>query len=94
MEDKVKAKIQELVPSKLWRYTCDHCPCGLIIEESPSLAVVWRAYEQNVKPNNWGYDAFKEGVWQIIVYWDLKHDNYDQQSEETRAFIGSLLGVN
>lgn len=25
--------------------------------------------------------------------WNLEHDNYDQQSEECKQFIGSLLGV-
>jgi hypothetical protein len=27
------------------------------------------------------------------IYWNLEHDTYDQQSEETKAFIGSLLGA-
>jgi hypothetical protein len=25
--------------------------------------------------------------------WNLEHDNYDQQSEECKRFVGSLLGV-
>ena len=25
--------------------------------------------------------------------WNLEHDNYDQQSEECKQFIGSILGV-
>ncbi len=25
--------------------------------------------------------------------WNLEHDNYDDQSEECKQFLGSLLGV-
>jgi hypothetical protein len=96
--DKVKAKIQELVPSKLWRYTCDHCPCGLVIEESPSLAVVLRAIEQNTivygdLPVKMQLLNVQKKYGEVAGHWNLAHDVYDDQSEECKQFIGSLLGV-
>lgn len=100
MTDKTKEKIQYLCPDVMFAAN----PAKWII----TLAVVLRAIEKVMKPDwqiNLGTtvrDRNNKLVWTIQVThdsggrgaeWNLEHDNYDQQSEETRAFIGSLLGV-
>jgi hypothetical protein len=59
-----------------------------------------------MQPGNWVVDAGGQ-FWEIIgecsegdwvmkphkIRWQLISDNYDQQSEECKQFIGSLLGV-
>ena len=81
--DKVKARIQELVPDA---------------GEDFGLAVVLRAIRKS--PNGIALCRGMDGDLLAVIpsvgnefVWDLKVD-YDQQSEETRAFIGSLLGVS
>jgi hypothetical protein len=66
-----------------------------------TLAVVLRAIEK-LHPADWfAVDTLgsiwkggeKSGEEEIVGRWNLTEDNYDDQAEETRAFIGSLLGV-
>lgn len=43
-----------------------------------------------------GKNQLPEGqvLYALCSKWNLQHDNYDQQSEECKTFVGSLLGVN
>jgi hypothetical protein len=54
-----------------------------------TLAVVLRA----MKKSNTVQYHWEEMVLDKPHSWNLEHDNYDQQSEECKQFIGSLLGV-
>lgn len=60
-----------------------------------TLAVVLRAMEKS----NDGFALKLHTIHDSFFFqentpaWNLEHDTYDQQSEETKAFIGSLLGV-
>ncbi len=62
-----------------------------------TLAVVLRAIANYpkapyaIKSN--GSWLGKWGEYKNKYNWNLEHDNYDQQSEECKQFIGSLLGV-
>lgn len=94
--DPIKAKIQELCPDVMATHECN-CPSAEDIVGFPiTLAVVLRAIPKKgktVKINDEG--TFFTGVSDEMksAVWDLKHDNYDQQSEECKQFIGSLLNV-
>jgi hypothetical protein len=63
----------------------------LRIDGSPiTLAVVLRTikpFVTNTQHDNHALEQLVDGIW------NLEHDNYDQQSEECKQFIGSLLGV-
>lgn len=90
MTDPIKAKIQELVPD-------------LNGDSVATLAVVLRAIEKgnpsaltNVHVElNGNICVRKSGqeTFHIEAYWNLEQDNYDQQSDETKQFIGQLLNV-
>jgi len=92
--DNIKAKIQELLP--------DMVPNAkymgmLTITLSVVLRAVWKerpilmlASLIHDKPD---MVAVRKDFSELITLWNLKHDNYDAQSQETKAFIGSLLGV-
>lgn len=57
------------------------------------LADIIYAYSQKrdlIK--TWASDVFKDNVWQIIVYWNLRDDNLNAQSDETVLFLANLLG--
>lgn len=105
--DKVKAKIIDLVPDSM--DFLDHCPnpdCGAGIPAPITLAVVLRAihkakengkYEGIRADGNFTTDFGERAAFtadgQTPIKWNLEHDNYNQQSEECKQFIGSLLGV-
>lgn len=106
MEDKTKAKIIDLVPDAM--DFIDHCPnpdCGAGIPAAITLAVVLRATEKSwatmyaagggLIDGRPPREVLPEGLrlYQIIRKWNLEHDNYDAQSQGTKEFIGSLLGV-
>lgn len=95
MEDKVKAKIIELCPDVMEDQSIFKAVGGTLIkQETPiTLAVVLRAMlaHTNEKGEHTINDKeFNEVVW----HWKWAKDNYDQQSEECKQFIGQLLGVN
>lgn len=106
MEDKTKAKIQELCPDVM--PTCERCEnavpitsdfckdglAHLIQQRRITLAVVLRAMSK-VGVMTRGANALINiiDVNAPDIRWNLEHDNYDQQSEETKRFIGELLGV-
>lgn len=62
--------------------------------EDFGLAVVLRAIENSYMARGIS-KAFltSEQLWTVYGLWNLEHDNYDQQIEECKQFIGSLLGV-
>ena len=95
MTDPIKAKIQELCPDVLTKSG------GLKVSferEWPiTLAVVLRAIGKIIPKFvihvNKGSVFFpKQHIGSNLV-WNLEHDNYDQQSQECKQFIGSLLGI-
>lgn len=76
---------------------------GKFAEKDITIAVVLRAIENHLRtkfesqPNADLLSNFQEGLWtltkDLLHKWNLKVD-YDQQSEECKQFIGSLiLGV-
>lgn len=77
----IKKKINEIKPEE-------------ILGSPITLAVVLRSVKVYAKK-----DLLKEtyeipqDVSRLIYDWDLLHDNYDLQSEETKKFIGEILGV-
>lgn len=96
--DKTKAKIQELCPdvmNKKYPHFQD---------KEFTLAVVLRAIEviasrsiANIQDGDEAayeyYHNRERWFWSVVDMWNLEHDNYDQQSEECKQFIGKLLGV-
>jgi hypothetical protein len=62
-----------------------------------TLAVVLRAIqkERGIKQHDTVnfYSTDADWVLKVIMYWNLEHDDYDQQSDECKQFIGSLLGL-
>lgn len=74
----IKQKIRELVPDA---------------GETFGLAVVLRAIiEQDLEklfPDE--KYPFTKASALTVAHWNLEHDNYDDQSQETKDFIGSLL---
>lgn len=99
--DLIRAKIIELIPSKKWRYTCGQCQFETVIEESPSLAGVLRAIEAKTRGFvDLDHDE-NEAVWreaiekdaiELLRIWNLL-EPYDNQTQETKDFIGTLIGV-
>lgn len=55
-----------------------------------TLAVVLRAI---AKANAHVATEFREVFTDVVGRWNLAKDNYDDQTKETQAFIGRLLGV-
>lgn len=85
--DPIKAKIQELMPDVMLSAN----PAKWTI----TIAVVLRAIEKKYRGD--GFALMSSNGWLSMrgkahCRWDLEKD-YDQQSEETRTFIGKLLGV-
>lgn len=75
---------------------------GIEILGSPiTLAVLLRAilkekpysYFVDIRGNFWKWVNVNEAPIETGAIWNLEHDNYDQQSDECKQFIGSLLGV-
>jgi len=72
-----------------------------ILGKPITLAVVLRAIERknecNSNPKYWEdmaslvKEVYIDGVWQKNPRWNLSKDNFNDQSEETKAFIGGLL---
>lgn len=107
MQDKIKKRIQELVPSVMPR--CERCemvvPIGsdfckdglahLVQQRKITLAVVLMAIQKLFREGTLqgGYNntiiAFGDTAWR----WNLEKDNYDDQTQETRDFIGVILGL-
>lgn len=84
--DKIKAKIQELCPEIKQRCNGGSpCLCEIIL-----LSDVLRAIKKS-KPET--YPAEWQRLLHSFTDWNLKKDSYDDQTEETKGFIGSLLGV-
>lgn len=106
--DKVKAKIAELVPDVVKRYCGSPCNCKIETIGVITLGVVLRAIHQAGKGKSilvnsmGGFDEYKfsqgeMGLWRLgdeSTRWNLEHDNYDQQSDECKQFIGSLLLIH
>jgi hypothetical protein len=93
----IKKRIQELCPDVMPMcercenavpITSDFCKDGLthlIQQRRITLAVVLRAIGDK--------KLRKDDAWEIVCLWNLEHDNFDQQSDECKQFIGSLLGI-
>lgn len=104
MTDPIKAKIQELCPDVEGDY-CTNSGCEHE-HKVVTLAVVLRAIDKkDVAVETYiqydlgalaiGRDFHEdENSYAHWCYWNLEHDNYDAQSQETKDFIGRLLGVN
>lgn len=104
MTDPIKAKIQkmcpDMVPNAKYLGT-------LPITLSVVLRAIYEANKN--KKDEWGdryrlqitdFGMFTGDItgayydWESEpIFWDLKKDNYDDQTEETKKFIGSLLEV-
>lgn len=96
MTDPIKAKIQELVPIERLE-----CECGHIMHNPDkslflpvTLAVVLRAIQTS---GDWYFSGVADN--QLVFeqrsqyfYWDLTK-NFDDQTLECKAFIGSLLNA-
>lgn len=96
MTDPIKAKIQELCPDvKSVTPVCGNKECDCAPYFDITLAVVLRAIQKT------DYQSFLNLILESdkitlesrskMVDWNLEHDNYDAQSQETKDFIGSLL---
>src|SRR5882724_10985711 len=107
MNDKVKEKIAELVPDVIdnahaqligWdnkvTYFTSYKPFTLAVVLRAIKAEKPYSYFIDIEGSFWKWDKLYKTPEQVegAVKWNLEHDNYDQQSEETRAFIGLLLG--
>lgn len=104
MIDPIKAKIIELCPDVMGKPR-KRGQIGLLPEnfdKDITLAVVLRAVQSLGNDNlnrHWVINRYGEFLKDrddipaadVGPRWNLEHDNYDQQSEETRAFIGQLL---
>jgi hypothetical protein len=77
MTDPIKQRIQELVPEVM-----ELAP-DFAFGSPITLAVVLRAIDK-LRYVNW--DTFRNR-------WNLVKDNYDEQTQKTKEFIGSLLGA-
>lgn len=100
MEDKVKAKIVELVPT-IGHWELKSGERLVVSDPTITLAVVLRAIGKSTKYTSYFVDSdgsFHE--WfapkgrldlRTVAQWNLEHDNYDQQSEEFKRFLGTLL---
>jgi hypothetical protein len=105
MTDPIKAKIQELCPDVIRPEICVIPDCNMHhCIKKITLAVVLRAilkanprsYMVDIVGNFWEWtsmDTAPKELGGIGATWNLEHDNYDQQTEECKRFIGSLLGV-
>ncbi len=97
MTDKIKKKIQELVPDVMSRNISVIIPApfkGLINyrDDRITLAVVLRAIKKSKKisAKKW-FEAVDHLVGR--AQWNLELDSWDDQTKETQQFIGQLLGV-
>lgn len=66
-----------------------------VLGSSITLSVVLRAIGIDDKTTG-TMDKWRESAamaLDILARWNLTKDNYDDQTEETKKFIGSLLGV-
>lgn len=94
MKDPIKAKIEELLPDLMELKYGAEMPVEdprareLVRRKSITLAVVLRAIILDALPT-----LKKDEVLETVARWNLVADNYDEQSEECRQFIGNLLGV-
>jgi len=108
MTEKAKQRIQELVPEVkgvCGEHDYHHVGCVScnINRKTITLTIVLRAIEKVAKGTSYFVDTqgdFHE--WfapkgrldlRTVTYWNLAKDNYDDQSDETKRFIGMLLGV-
>lgn len=87
MKDTTKQKILELVPDA---------------KEDFGLAVVLRAIEKHNRQTSTVHshiavsvygEFYDSGEKKVLGHWNLEHDDYDKQSDPTKQFISSLLGV-
>ena len=84
MED-IKQKIRELVPDAGKTF-------GLAVvlraieKKDKFVAITARGHFMLVKNSEWVSDP-------PHILWNLEHDNYDAQSQETKDLIGNLLGI-
>lgn len=101
MTDPIKAKIQELVP-EVMNYDCGRhreidLECRDCVWNDCSLAVVLRAIGKSGA--HWEIIDCKsadECVLKVALQygiWNLSKNSWDDQSEETKSFIGAILGV-
>lgn len=59
-----------------------------------TLATVLRAIQKQTKYTSaYMFEAYGKYC-PVNAFWNLEHDNYDQQSEECKQFLGTLWGVN
>ena len=99
-------RIQELVPSLVQTAShlfkgnnlrCSHCgatsqqdfdgiECIEIIGKPITLSVALMAIEAKMKMKSGNRGG------ELIMLWNLSKDNFNDQSEETKTFIGVLLG--
>jgi hypothetical protein len=84
---------------------CMNCRDTVVVGSPITLAVVLRAIKALKEDNAIEFGVRADGhflmdfcektAWvdggETPVIWNLEHDNYDQQSEECKQFIGSLL---
>lgn len=105
----IKQKIQELVPEVAEPKVVNgyHSLHRYVIENSITLAVVLRAIRQVagegivVDMDGLFGTIIANGTDKTVVNWDDKNavswnlieDDFDEQSPETQAFIGKLIGI-
>lgn len=91
--EKIRAACIKANPEKVWSEV-EQAGSGRYYTrtESIRLADVIYAYSQTPgQLRTWSAEKFKENVWQIIVFWNLRLDDITLQTQETQDFIASLL---
>lgn len=106
MTDLIKAKIIALVPDitagcyahNPTLQTHTDIPADVECDCDITLAIVLRAIGNGSDLSE--YDIARDALttrrfrpYERVVRWNLEHDNYDAQSQETKDFIGILLNV-
>jgi hypothetical protein len=104
---KIQSLCPDVIEGTVGAYNANHCPhCAKEFAPKIALAVVLRAIEKlNVGATlfidtsgqwygkNSQLKLAESGYLHRELNWNLAKDNYDDQPEETKRFIGSLLGV-
>lgn len=105
MKDKTKAKIQELCPDVI-EANCEEGEmhyCSTHRGYLPpvlTLAVVLRVIHEAMEIKRYltkGYfsgdriNPYEANILDAVAFWDPKHDNYDDQTQETKDFLATLL---
>lgn len=106
MKDKAKARIQELCPNIVYkdahaggigvevRYTVQKTITLAVVLRAIKKSGVYYAVDENGLFASAPRDDNKKNTYLIVIpgiQWNLEHDNYDDQTQETKDFLANLL---